>query len=118
MENALILYTHEWPRQNFSLQYQNNIKQTSDENEEMYQLGDVLDNPIPTNIIRIEWHTVKVITNDILGVKGLRSITPGKFIQSACNLHNVIILSALFNWFQFFVFPVLGIPDTVLQYWH
>ena len=25
---------HEWPRQNFSLQYQYNIKQTSDENKE------------------------------------------------------------------------------------
>ena len=63
----------------------------------MYQLGDVLDNPIPTSIITIVWHTVKGITNDILGVKGFRSITPGKFLQSACNLHNVIILSALFN---------------------
>ena len=83
VENALT--------RNSSLQYQNNIKQTSDENEEMYQLGDVFDNPIPTSIIRIEWHTVKGITNDILGAKGLRSITPGKFIQSACNLHNIII---------------------------
>ena len=26
--------SHEWPRQNFSLQYQYNIKQTSDENNE------------------------------------------------------------------------------------
>ena len=32
--------SHELPRQNFSLQYQNNIKQTSDENKEKYQLGD------------------------------------------------------------------------------
>ena len=32
--------SHEWPRQNFSLQYQYNIKQTSDENKEKYQLGD------------------------------------------------------------------------------
>ena len=31
---------HEWPRQNFSSQYQYNIKQTSDENKEKYQLGD------------------------------------------------------------------------------
>ena len=28
------------PRQNFSLQYQYNIKQTSDENQEKHQLGD------------------------------------------------------------------------------
>ena len=32
--------SYEWPRQHFSLQYQYNIKQTSDENEEKYQSGD------------------------------------------------------------------------------
>ena len=32
--------SQEWPRQNFSLQNQYNIKQTSDENEEKYQLKD------------------------------------------------------------------------------
>ena len=32
--------SHEWPRQNFSLQYQYHIKQTSDENKEKYQLKD------------------------------------------------------------------------------
>ena len=32
--------SHVLPRQNFSLQYQNNIKQTSDENKEKYKLGD------------------------------------------------------------------------------
>ena len=32
--------SHEWPRQNFSLQYQYNIDQTSDENKEKYSLGD------------------------------------------------------------------------------
>ena len=31
---------HEWPRQNFYLQFLNNIKQKSDENKESYQLGD------------------------------------------------------------------------------
>ena len=30
----------EWPRQNFSLQYQYNSKETSNENKEKYQLGD------------------------------------------------------------------------------
>ena len=29
-----------WLRENFSLQYQYNIMQTSDENKEKYQLGD------------------------------------------------------------------------------
>ena len=32
--------THEWPRQNFSLQYQYNINQISDEVKEKYQFGD------------------------------------------------------------------------------
>ena len=32
--------SHDWPRKNFSSQYQYNIKQTSDENKEKYQLGD------------------------------------------------------------------------------
>ena len=93
----------------------------------MYQLGDVLDNPIPTSIIRIVWHTVKVITNDILGVKGLRSITPGKFLQSACNLHNVIILikrifqlMSIFCFFCYrhsrhcFAILVLATSDTIM----
>ena len=34
--------------QNFSLRYQYNIKQTSDENKEKYQLGDLVD-PIPNS---------------------------------------------------------------------
>ena len=35
--------SHEWPRQNFSLQYQieYNINQISDENKEKYQFGDI-----------------------------------------------------------------------------
>ena len=32
--------SHEWPRQNFSLQYYYSIDQTSDENEVKYQFGD------------------------------------------------------------------------------
>ena len=32
--------SQEWPRQNFSFQYQYNIKQTGDKNKEKYQLGD------------------------------------------------------------------------------
>ena len=32
--------SHEWPRHSFSQQCQNNIKHTSDENEEKYKLGD------------------------------------------------------------------------------
>ena len=32
-------YTHEWPRQNFSLQNKYNFRQTSDENKEKHQLS-------------------------------------------------------------------------------
>ena len=32
--------SNEWPRNKFSLQYQYKIKNTSDENQEKYQLGD------------------------------------------------------------------------------
>ena len=35
----LTLSSHEWPRQNFSLQYQYTIEQTIDEKKEKYQLG-------------------------------------------------------------------------------
>ena len=31
---------YKWPRHNFSLQYQYNINQTSDENKEKYESGD------------------------------------------------------------------------------
>ena len=37
---TLTFNSHKWPGQNFSLQYQYNIKQTSDENKEKYQWGD------------------------------------------------------------------------------
>ena len=61
----------EWPRQNFSLQYQYNIRQTSDENEEKYQLADyklIQYQFLHTNITRTVWQTVRRITNEILGV--------------------------------------------------
>ena len=71
--NDLTLYSHEWPRQNFLLQYQYNIKQTSDENKEKYQLGDykiIQYQILQTNIQRTVWEIVRRITNEILGVKG------------------------------------------------
>ena len=67
--------SQEWPRQNFSLQYQYNIRQTSDENEEKYQLAYyklIQYQFLHTNITRTVWQTVTRITNEILGVKGLR----------------------------------------------
>ena len=50
-----------------------NIKQTNDENKEKYQLGDyqlIQYQILRTDIIRIVWQTVRIITNEILGVKG------------------------------------------------
>ena len=61
-------------RQTFSLQYQYNIKQTSDENKEKYQLGDyelIQYQILQANITRTVWETERRITNEILGVKGL-----------------------------------------------
>ena len=54
-----------------------NIKQTSDENEEKYQLGDfklIQYQILQTHITRTVWEIVRRITNEILGVKGLRII--------------------------------------------
>ena len=70
----LTLYSHEWPRQNFSLQHQYSVKQTSYENLQKLTRG--FNNLIQyqilqTNITRTIWQTVRRITNEILGVKGL-----------------------------------------------
>ena len=51
-----------------------NIKQTSDENKEKYQLGDyklIQYQILQTNITRTVWQIVRRITNQILGIKGL-----------------------------------------------
>ena len=61
------------PGQNFSLQYQYNIKQAGDEKKEKYQLGDyffIQYQILQTNIARIIHQTVGRIANEILGVKG------------------------------------------------
>ena len=53
-----------------------NIKQTSDENKEKYKLrkNELIQHQIlQTNITRTVWQTVRRITNEILGVKGLTS---------------------------------------------
>ena len=61
------------PGQNFSLQYQYNIKQAGDKKKEKYQLGDyflIQYQILQTNIARIIHQTVGRIANEILGVKG------------------------------------------------
>ena len=58
----------------FLLTISNNINQASDKNREKYQLGayELIQYQIlPTNNTRTVWQTVKRITNEILGVKGL-----------------------------------------------
>ena len=73
----ILINSHEWPKQNFSLQYQYNIKQTSDENIEKYKLGDyklIQYQILQTDIMWTVWQTVRRITNKILGVKGLRNL--------------------------------------------
>ena len=70
-EKSAASHSYERPRQNFSLRYQYNIKQTSDENKEKYQLGDyklIQYQILQTNITRTVWQTVRRITNEILGV--------------------------------------------------
>ena len=57
------------PRENLSLQYRYNFKQTSDENKEKYQFrGYYL---IQKQILRTKIMRVYRITNEILEVKGL-----------------------------------------------
>ena len=55
-----------WPGQNFSLQYQYNIKQAGDKNREEYQSWDhqlIQYQILWTNIIRIVWQIERRITN-------------------------------------------------------
>ena len=66
--------SHEWPRQNFSLQDWYKIKEISKENRPKFQLGDYKSIQFPIlqrNTKRVAWQTVAWISNEILGVKGL-----------------------------------------------
>ena len=49
---------------------------TSDENKEKYQLRDykLIQHQILQRITRIVWQTVRRITNEILGIKGLNTV--------------------------------------------
>ena len=51
------------------------MKQNSDKNKEKISIGGLLVDSIQilqTNILEIVWQTVKRITNEILGVKGVK----------------------------------------------
>ena len=66
-----------------------NIKQTSDENKEKYQLGDykfIQYQLFLPNITRTVWQTVRRITNEILGVKRLS-------VQNYSGLHWVCFIA-------------------------
>ena len=61
-------YVHEWPRENFWLQYQFNIKQTHDENKEKHQLRDdwlIKYQILQTNKKRTVWQTAIRVDNGI-----------------------------------------------------
>ena len=66
--------SHEWPRQNFSLQYQYNIKRKRAKNKEKYQLGVIQYQILQTNVIGIIWQMVRRITKEIIRVKELKLI--------------------------------------------
>ena len=91
-ENLIVSVNCEWPRQNFSLHYKYNIKQTSDENKEKYQLVNyklIRYQILHTNITRTVWQTVRRITIEILGVKGLRVTVPLLTTKKhTINIHN------------------------------
>ena len=75
------------------LQYQYNIKQTSDKNKEKYRLGDyklIQYQILQINIIRTVWQTVRRINNEILGVKGLIGFT----------FHHVLLVEVTFTFEQ------------------
>ena len=60
----------------------------SDENKVKYQLGDhdyklIQYQILQTNITRVVWQTVTRITNEILGVKGLRCCTTVKVLYQS-----------------------------------
>ena len=57
--------------------------QANDENKGKYQLEDYLliqHQILQTNMMRIVWQTVRRITNEILGVKGLKNNTKGEVV--------------------------------------
>ena len=67
--------SYKWPRQNFSWQYQYNIKQKSNENKEKYQLGGhklIQYQIFQTNITRTVWQIVRRISKEVSGVKELK----------------------------------------------
>ena len=87
-----------WPRENFSLQSQYNIKHRSDENKIKYQLGDyelIQYQILQIDIIRIAWQTVRRITNEILGVKGL---TTHNDLRMCFNSFVILIVWYIFSF--------------------
>ena len=70
---GLTFHSHEWPRYNFSSQYQYNINQISDEKKEKYQFGDnhlIQYSILWTSIIRIVWLAVRRMKHLTWELKG------------------------------------------------
>ena len=67
-----------------SVQYQYNIRLTSDENKEKYQTGDyklIQYQILQSNITRTVEQTVRRVSNEISGVKGLGRVSMGLTIS-------------------------------------
>ena len=115
----------EWPRQKFSLLNQHNIKEARDENKEKYQLWDYLlirYQILRTNITRTVWQTVRRITNEILGVKGLILLKNGVILlKKNCyvtHLRNGLLRSFRYksiDHFSVVVFLTHFPPETTYQ---
>ena len=76
IEGFELLNSHKWQRENFSQQYQYNVKQTGEENWEKYQLGDcwmIQYQILQNNMVRIVWHG-----------ESLMSSWEGKYKLSKC----------------------------------
>ena len=82
-------YFLHWPRQNFFLQYQYNIKQTGDENKKIYQLWDcclIQHQILQSNIMRIVCQEIRRINNEIITMKGIKKKNlPLEFYSSKFN---------------------------------
>ena len=108
------LNSHGWSRQNFSLQYQYNVKQTSDENSKNINEGIITwSNTKFSELTSYEFlrQTVRRITNKILRVKGLSVRSQVKFCissksasliteilwQSSCSEHFLLSPTASLN---------------------
>ena len=71
---SIITLQWEWPKENFSVQYQYNNKQKCNENKERYKLETcklIQYQILQINTLRIVWQAARKISSEIFRVKGL-----------------------------------------------